>query len=370
MAKISVIIPCYNVAPWVERCLDSILNQTLQDIEVICIDDKSTDETALILKRIAANDNRVKLVLLEKNSGAGAARNSGLKIAAGEYISFLDPDDYIDLDFYEKLYFKAKEEKTDIVKACLWQTNKKEPEHYLNTLIKKGIAWFYGEYTTAIYKHSFLKEHNISFPVDVITGEDSVFLTNVVIYKPTISLIENTFYRYYRRDGSLDSQVLSHKKALSRLKMVNHKINLIKTAKLSPQEFNLFVNAQIISQIKVLMEHKFELEEDIDMIWTILHNLNNQFGLHDEFKNSFGKKIVSCLTSRNFIEKCNRYYFGKKKRVYLFFILPFILILSYRNVTWINFLKFVPVLKIKRNKFNNKSKFYLFGLLPLLKIKG
>lgn len=357
MAKISVIIPCYNVAPWVERCLDSILNQTLQDVEVICIDDKSTDETALILKKIAANDSRVKLVLLEKNSGAGAARNSGLKIAAGEYISFLDPDDYIDLDFYEKLYFKAKEEKTDIVKACLWQTNKNEPEHYLNTLIKRGIAWFYGEHHTAIYKHSFLKGHNISFPVDVITGEDSVFLTNVVIYKPSISLIENTFYRYYRRDDSLDSQFLSHKKALSRLNMLTHKINLIKSANLSPHDFNLFVEAQIFSHVKRLIDyHKYEIEEDVDLFWTFLHDLNNQYDLHEEFKNNFGKKIVSCLTSRNFIEKCNRYYFGKKKRVYLFFILPFILILSYRNVTWINFLKFIPLLKIKRNKSNNKSK--------------
>ena len=73
MPKISVIIPCYNVDPWVERCLESVLNQTLQDIEIICVDDKSTDTTSQVLKRIAEKDSRIKLLFLESNSGAGVA---------------------------------------------------------------------------------------------------------------------------------------------------------------------------------------------------------------------------------------------------------------------------------------------------------
>ena len=368
--KISVIIPCYNVAPWVERCLESVSNQTLQDIEIICVDDKSTDTTAQILKRIAEKDSRIKLLFLENNSGAGVARNTGLKEAKGEYIGFLDPDDYIDLDFYEKLYITSKAEKTDIVKASLWQTNEDKPSQYLNKLIKQNIAWFYGEYTTAIYKHSFLIQHSISFPTNVITGQDSVFLTNVVIFKPSISIVDNTFYRYYRREGSLDSLVLSHQKAISRLNMLTHKINLIKNANLSAKDFNLFIEAQIFPHIRGLIGREYEIEDDINLFWDFLHNMHKQYTLQKELQNSFGKKILSCLNSSNYIEKCNNYRCCKKKRLYLFCIIPFILLLTCRNITWIKFLEIIPLVKIKTNKSKNKSKFYVFGLIPLFKLKG
>lgn len=370
MPKISVIIPCYNVESWVERCLESVLNQTLQDIEVICIDDKSTDATAQILKKIAAKDKRMQVLLHEKNSGAGIAQNTGLKQAKGEYIGFVDPDDYIDLDFYEKLYANAKTNKTDIVKACLWQTDKDTPSTDLNEYIQQNIAFFYGQYTTAIYKRSFLTKHNIYFPTDVITGQDAVFLTNVVIYKPSIKIINDTFYRYYRREGSLDSRVLSHQKAVSRLNMATHKIRLIKDAKLSPQDFNLFVEAQIFTHISGVIGYEYELEDDVNLFWNFLRDMHKQYGLQKELQKRFGKKIISCLSSSNYIEKCNKYRCCKKKRLYLFFVIPFILLLTYKNTTWIKLLDFIPLIKIKTNKLNTKSKFYLFGFIPLFKMKG
>lgn len=370
MSKISVIIPCYNVEPWVERCLDCILKQTLQDLEVICIDDKSTDATAQILRKIAEKDKRVQVLFHEKNSGAGVARNTGLKKATGEYIGFVDPDDYVDLDFYEKLYAAAKINKTDIVKACLWQTDQNIPSKHLNELIQQNIAWFYGEYTTAIFKRSFLTKHNISFPTDVITGQDSVFLTNVVIYDPNIKIIDDTFYRYYRREGSLDSLILSHQKAISRLNMVTHKIDLIKNANLSIKDFNLFVEAQIFTHINGVIAREYEVEDDINLFWDFLYDMHKQYGLQKELQNSFGKKILACLNSSNYIEKCNEYRCCKKKRLYLFFIIPFILLLTYRNTTWIKLLNCIPLVKIKTNKSRAKSKFYLFGFIPLFKLKG
>ena len=102
MTKISVIIPVYNSEKFLKKCLDSIINQTLNDIEIICIDDGSTDKSLRILNNFADKDNRITIIN-QKNSGPSAARNKGIENAKGEYIGFVDSDDWIDLDFYEKL---------------------------------------------------------------------------------------------------------------------------------------------------------------------------------------------------------------------------------------------------------------------------
>ena len=111
--KISVIIPVYNVEKYLRECLDSVINQTLKDIEIICINDGSTDKSLEILEEYK-NKNRIT-ILTQSNSGAGVARNNGLKVANGEYIAFLDGDDFYKNDFCEKMYNKAKENNADIV---------------------------------------------------------------------------------------------------------------------------------------------------------------------------------------------------------------------------------------------------------------
>ena len=107
MYKLSVIIPIYNVEQYLRKCLDSVCNQTLEDIEIICINDCSPDNSLEILKEYQKNDNRIKIIDFKENRGVAAARNEAIKIAKGEYIGFVDSDDWIDLDFYEKLYKKA-----------------------------------------------------------------------------------------------------------------------------------------------------------------------------------------------------------------------------------------------------------------------
>lgn len=113
--KVSVIIPVYNVEKYLRQCLDSVINQTLKDIEVICIDDGSTDSSLDILEEYLKSDDRIKL-LLQENKHAGVARNKGLEIATGEFVHFLDSDDWIELDTYEKLYNLAKEKNADLIK--------------------------------------------------------------------------------------------------------------------------------------------------------------------------------------------------------------------------------------------------------------
>ena len=114
MFKISVIIPVYNVENYLSECLDSIINQSLNDIEIICINDGSTDNSLKILQDYEKRDNRIR-VINQKNSGLGATRNVGLSLSEGKYVYFMDSDDYLELSTLEELYHLAETNSLDIV---------------------------------------------------------------------------------------------------------------------------------------------------------------------------------------------------------------------------------------------------------------
>lgn len=113
-AKVSVVVPVYNVEKYLDRCMQTILNQTLKDIEIILVDDESPDNCPAMCDAYANSDQRVKVVH-KKNGGLGFARNSGLEVATGEYVAFCDSDDWVELDTYEVLYSLAKERNLDAV---------------------------------------------------------------------------------------------------------------------------------------------------------------------------------------------------------------------------------------------------------------
>ena len=129
MPAISVIVPIYNVEPYLSQCLDSIISQTLADIEIICVNDGSTDNSLQILQKYAAQDNRIKIIN-QPNQGLSAARNSGIDVATGEFIGFVDSDDYIAPDFYETLYTVAKKYKANIAASNIIKFNQKQPVFY------------------------------------------------------------------------------------------------------------------------------------------------------------------------------------------------------------------------------------------------
>ena len=123
MVKVSVIVPAYNVEGYINDCLESLVNQTLKEIEIIVVNDGSTDRTSEIISKFSAKDSRMKIINQE-NQGLSAARNNGMQQATGEYIGFVDSDDYIDLDFYEKLYEAAKTNDADISVASILKHKK------------------------------------------------------------------------------------------------------------------------------------------------------------------------------------------------------------------------------------------------------
>ena len=127
MIKVSVIIPVYNVKPYLKQCMDSVVGQTLRDIEIICVDDESTDGSLKILQEYAEKDTRIQIIR-QKNAGAGAARNNGMRHATGKYLSFLDSDDFFEMDMLEKAYEKAERDQADFVvyKSDQYHTEKDE----------------------------------------------------------------------------------------------------------------------------------------------------------------------------------------------------------------------------------------------------
>jgi glycosyltransferase involved in cell wall biosynthesis len=116
MPAVSVLVPCYNVEKYIRQCLDSVVGQTLTDLEIICLNDGSTDGTLAILQEYAAKDSRVSIID-KPNSGYGDSLNKGLEAATGEYVGLVESDDWADANMFESLYKAAKEHNADMVKS-------------------------------------------------------------------------------------------------------------------------------------------------------------------------------------------------------------------------------------------------------------
>ena len=174
MPKVSVVVPIYNVEKYLVQCLDSIIAQTLKDIEIICVNDGSTDNCLSILKKYQNQDDRIKIVD-KKNSGYGDSMNRGIDIARGDYIGIVEPDDYIKSNMYENLYQIAKEKNLDIIKADFYRFKGKSlqldynqlcpDKNYYNKILSpeenKKIFFFIMNTWSGIYKRSFIEKYHI-----------------------------------------------------------------------------------------------------------------------------------------------------------------------------------------------------------------
>ncbi len=208
MPKVSVIIPVYNTEKYLRKCLDSVCNQTLSDIEIICVNDCSTDSSLEILKGYASKDNRIKLIDFKENKGSAVARNTGIDEATGEYIGFVDSDDWVDLDFYEKLYIRAKHIDAEVVRGniLLYENNEKKYIYEnLFTEIEKSKVSFNGLFVCAIYKLDFIKSNEILFLEKYSYGEDRLFPLKASILSHNFSLVKDSYYNYCVHDDSASS---------------------------------------------------------------------------------------------------------------------------------------------------------------------
>lgn len=216
MSKISVIVPVYNVEQYLPQCLDSIINQTYKNLEIICVDDGSPDNSGKILDEYAKKDKRIK-VIHQENQGVSVARNTGLDNATGEYIGFVDPDDWIEANYYETLIHSAKENNADVVqcgyktycdkidKVVVWK--KTIATNFKNIIknLKRGYVW------NKLWKAELIQKNNLRFYPGIYM-EDLLLSIKSANHMSLFSIISYAGYCYRIRNNSSTNDISKKQK--------------------------------------------------------------------------------------------------------------------------------------------------------------
>lgn len=208
--KISIIVAVYNVADCLERCLESILNQSFPDYEALLIDDGSTDESGTICDRYAQSDSRFK-VFHKENGGVGSARRVGIDNASGTYSIHVDADDWVEPDMLSTLYSIAVTEAADMVicdyfEDCgnLSRTVRQNPGRLTNKSVIKGLSGkLHGSCCNKLIKLDCYKQYGLNFSVGIDFGEDCLMLHRLLAHPMNISYCPKAFYHYVRHNDKL-----------------------------------------------------------------------------------------------------------------------------------------------------------------------
>lgn len=241
--KVSIVVPVYNVEKYLDRCMQSLLNQTLEEIEIILVDDESPDNCSVMCDEYAKQDRRVK-VIHKKNEGLGLARNSGLEIATGEYVAFVDSDDFVDLNMYSYLYKITKNEKLDAcycgfvfykngktiskseVKKNTFLKGRKEVDDFMLDMIAPEPSYhsdvkYMMSSCKVLYSKEIIDRFQLRFCSERnIVSEDLIFNVDFLQKTFSIGFLPNSFY-YYCTNGAI---TLSN--TYSKAKFVKNKVFL------------------------------------------------------------------------------------------------------------------------------------------------
>lgn len=281
MPAVSVIIPVYNTEKYVEECVNSVREQTLSDIEIILVDDGSTDKTPEILKNLAAQDKRIK-VFRKENGGAGLARNLGLENAAGDYISFVDSDDYIDKNMLEILVNAAKESDADmamtgirhiggivfggedVVKFDFKKKTVFDGEDGMQTLVLGTVGALANEaedsrygYSACknIYKKSVIDQNNIWFCSErEFSSEDMLFLIDFMFHAKRAAGVPGALYFYRRNEGSSSKSYKGGRFERSKIQIAEVERRL--SQRIASEVFAPYCNRQLQAYARVALSQE------------------------------------------------------------------------------------------------------------------
>ena len=230
MIKISIIVPIYNVEKYLKKCLESLFSQTLKEIEIIAINDGSTDNSYEIAKKYQDKEN-FKL-LTQENKGLSYTRNLGLKSAKGKYIMFVDSDDYLDKDVCERLYEFALEKDADItcydLKYLYPDMVSIMPGGTNEKVTQKEYVLGSGSAANKMYKKSFLNKINFKFEVN-FWSEDAAIIPSLCLYTDKIYYLKDCYYNYFQRQNSITNQTTFNPKSFDTFKAVNILVDKFKT---------------------------------------------------------------------------------------------------------------------------------------------
>lgn len=280
MPKVSVIVPIYNVENYLPKCLDSLINQTLEDIQIILVNDGSTDNSGNIAKQYQERFSEKIKYLEKENGGLSDARNYGIPYATGEFIAFLDSDDYVETNTYKVMYEKAIQENSDYVECdFLWEYPDKSKldsrDYYFDKremLTKvRVVAW------NKLIKREIIINNNIKFPFG-LRYEDVEFTYKLVPHVNRTSYVSEPFIHYVQRNSSIANQQNERNKEI--FVVLDNVIDYYKQMKLYDEYRNeleyIYARYSLCSSLKRIckIEDTKLRDELIDFTWD---NLNNKF---------------------------------------------------------------------------------------------
>ena len=269
---ISVMILVYNVEKYLRDCLNSVISQTYKDLEIICINDGSTDKSLSILEEYAAKDKRIKIINKE-NAGVSAGRNDGIANANGEYLFCVDSDDYIDKDYAQLLYDNATKNNSDFVIVSnfnSWNLDKRVTKKYHSALPTCSM----------FIKMSILKENkNLRYPVNIQPGEDAIFSHEVLMYAKNVSYEYKANYHYIKREGQVTQNAI--KNASTLVKQIQKWFDIL----------DEFYTKNNLWQTKALSFAKFVEQEAFLAFRTKNFTIDDEIKVFDMMKNIL-KKIM------------------------------------------------------------------------------
>lgn len=318
MSLVSIIVPVYNVDRFLERCLDSLCSQTLDDIEIILVNDGSIDSSASICEKYARKDTRIK-VIHKENGGVSSARNVGLNIATGYYIGFIDPDDWIENTMFYEMIQNANKNNSDLV-VCNYQsvysngnveTGKTDINDetiidvanigYKRYILDDFIKFKHGySIWNKIYKRDLIQKYNIRFqPDSEVCGEDFLFNLYYLCHTNRISTIPKVYVNYFQRDDSLSSYPEN---------LINRMTELVKRYEVYLNKYNLprsLIAPVFCAQIYAALEHLCNSCDSgyIDRC-TIKLSSNSNFV-------SYGIKVLKDKESENYLRYKGYRYTGR-----------------------------------------------------------
>lgn len=231
MVKVSVIVPVYNAEIYLKTCLESLLHQTLENIEVICINDCSIDDSRIILREYEKEDERIKIVDNKENIGASASRNIGLEVAVGEYIQFVDADDYLEENALEELYLAAQKDNADMCYLGMQLHTEGNPDGLAAQKgIQKEYAGVFGgkellqQFTindefflylwSVFYRREFLEEHGLKYK-KIVIGEGGDFILRALCLAKRVIVNKGKFYHYRVHGASITHSENAKRKLLT-----------------------------------------------------------------------------------------------------------------------------------------------------------
>ena len=296
MPSVSIVIPIYNTEKYLEKCLNSLLNQALVDIEIICINDASTDNSLNIIYKYAEQDSRIRVINLVKNKRQGGARNEGLKIATGEYIGFVDSDDWVDEKMFQCLYAEAIKQNADICVCDYYKVYNgcevekeeilKDDIFYLSEVDKKKKIILAGGYICCcLIKRDLILNNNLFFPENVLY-EDNAIGGAIFLAARNIIKVSEPFY-YYRQDNVSTTRSMNNWNYFDRLK-----------------------TALMFLENMTRIDVNRIYQEEIEFRFYELYHINTVFGCINLFSPPAIKEIVViCDSVKKYVDiKSNKYY--------------------------------------------------------------